>query len=632
DPPGIRSEAINPALTATRGFLTPCVLLQCWWYPNDVYDLFVLNFCQTCGVPAINKLVTLWQPYSSTPSTPGSSQHIITTLATWDTVCEVCLHPKWARQRLMLNAAHDQALQQLSTKHAVMQCAHHAKKSQCNSKEMQHHAASWTPGMQVRATGSKDYSPSSSPYSLSLVSTVATTDNVTAVFRVNALPLSPSPSICYQTLLNNGIEKIEVASQLACLRNVRVLIDGLPSSASGVALPANYRTVANIKVKFSSLAGAVFDDDGGPCVGLRSQLTITALAGQAYTVVVEGWASRADGFNAEKLVTLWQPYSSTPSTPGSSQHIITTLATWDTVCEVCLHPKWARQRLMLNAAHDQALQQLSTKHAVMQCAHHAKKSQCNSKEMQHHAASWTPGMQVRATGSKDYSPSSSPYSLSLISTVATADNVTAVFRVNALPLFPSPSICYQTLLNNGIEKIEIASRTATTLLPVHQLSQLHCCLAAGSCSNPQVINVGIGNTVWAPDVTTCTPDAVSSWSCRAAKDYTYQLAAASFDRRITVSTCVRNVVPWDTFLFAFPMQGSSCPTCPVRHWLGGVASWLWVTVMVARRLGGVHIKAVGVGEGVCRSHCHQSGHIRQQLQAHWPTHTTHTLKETVFLC
>ncbi|GFH17552.1 pherophorin [Haematococcus lacustris] len=98
-----------------------------------------------------------------------------------------------------------------------------------------------------------DYSPSSSPYSLSLVSTVATTDNVTAVFRVNALPLSPSPSICYQTLLNNGIEKIEVASQLACLRNVRVLIDGLPSSASGVALPANYRTVANIKVKFSSL-------------------------------------------------------------------------------------------------------------------------------------------------------------------------------------------------------------------------------------------------------------------------------------------------------------------------------------------------------------------------------------------
>ncbi|GFH17551.1 pherophorin, partial [Haematococcus lacustris] len=98
-----------------------------------------------------------------------------------------------------------------------------------------------------------DYSPSSSPYSLSLISTVATADNVTAVFRVNALPLFPSPSICYQTLLNNGIEKIEIASQLACLRNVRVLIDGLPSSASGVALPANYRTVANIKVKFSTL-------------------------------------------------------------------------------------------------------------------------------------------------------------------------------------------------------------------------------------------------------------------------------------------------------------------------------------------------------------------------------------------
>ncbi|KAL6754160.1 hypothetical protein V8C86DRAFT_380228 [Haematococcus lacustris] len=98
-----------------------------------------------------------------------------------------------------------------------------------------------------------DYSPSSSPYSLSLMSTVATADNVTAVFSVDALPVSPSPSICYQTLLNSGVEKIEIASQLACLRNVRVLIDGLPSSASGVALPANFRTVANIKVEFSNL-------------------------------------------------------------------------------------------------------------------------------------------------------------------------------------------------------------------------------------------------------------------------------------------------------------------------------------------------------------------------------------------
>ncbi|KAJ9534703.1 hypothetical protein QJQ45_013054 [Haematococcus lacustris] len=146
-----------------------------------------------------------------------------------------------------------------------------------------------------------DYSPSSSPYFLSLISTVATADNVTAVFRVDALPVPPSPSICYQTLLNNGIEKIEIASQLACLRNARVLIDGLPSSASGVALPANFRTVANIKIKFPTLAVFERDDDSGFCGDgqangrYRSRLTFTALAGQAFTVVVEGFPTDVFG-------------------------------------------------------------------------------------------------------------------------------------------------------------------------------------------------------------------------------------------------------------------------------------------------------------------------------------------------
>ncbi|GFH14546.1 hypothetical protein HaLaN_10623 [Haematococcus lacustris] len=36
-------------------------------------------------------------------------------------------------------------------------------------------------------------------------------------------------------------------------------------------------------------ATAVYNDDGGPCGEFRSQLTITALAGQAYTAVVENY-------------------------------------------------------------------------------------------------------------------------------------------------------------------------------------------------------------------------------------------------------------------------------------------------------------------------------------------------------
>ncbi|KAJ9505890.1 hypothetical protein QJQ45_017239 [Haematococcus lacustris] len=233
-----------------------------------------------------------------------------------------------------------------------------------------------------------DYSPSSSPYSLSLVSSVATADNVTAVFRVNALPISPSPSICYQTLLINGIEKIEIASQLACLRNVRVLIDGLPSSASGVALPANFRTVANIKVKFSTL--------------VRS-------SGTTITIIGSGACS-----------------------------------------------------------------------------------------------SWPALFGGQPQGSFIY------------------------------------SVCF-------------------TKCP------LHCCLAAGSCSNPQIIDVGLGNSVWVPNVTTC--NSANTHECRffaTGADYTYQLAAAAVDRLITVSTCVDNVAAYDTILLAFPSQTSLCPDCPVR--------------------------------------------------------------------
>ncbi|GFH06225.1 hypothetical protein HaLaN_00821 [Haematococcus lacustris] len=89
---------------------------------------------------------------------------------------------------------------------------------------------------------------------------------------------------------------------------------------------------------------------------------------------------------------------------------------------------------------------------------------------------------------------------------------------------------------------------------------LHCCLVAGFCSDPQIIDVGTGSSVFVPNVSTC--NTASSWSCLGSNDYTYQLAAAAVDRLITVSTCVDNVAAYDTVLIAFPTQGSSCPTCP----------------------------------------------------------------------
>ncbi|KAJ9525549.1 hypothetical protein QJQ45_003094 [Haematococcus lacustris] len=95
-----------------------------------------------------------------------------------------------------------------------------------------------------------DYAIGSSPYSLSLFSTTTSATNITATFVVNALDTPARPSTCFNILQDNGVEKIELASSISCLRNVRVLINGLPSSASGIDMPANFRTKANVKAKF----------------------------------------------------------------------------------------------------------------------------------------------------------------------------------------------------------------------------------------------------------------------------------------------------------------------------------------------------------------------------------------------
>ncbi|GFH06224.1 hypothetical protein HaLaN_00820, partial [Haematococcus lacustris] len=66
-----------------------------------------------------------------------------------------------------------------------------------------------------------------------------------------------------------------------------------------------------------------------------------------------------------------------------------------------------------------------------------------------------------------------------------------------------------------------------------------------------------------PSVSTC--NTTSSQFCQATTgaDYTYQLAAAAFNRTITVTTCVNGVAAYDTVILAFATQGTSCPNCPL---------------------------------------------------------------------
>ncbi|GFH25922.1 hypothetical protein HaLaN_23973 [Haematococcus lacustris] len=64
-----------------------------------------------------------------------------------------------------------------------------------------------------------DYAIGSSPYSLSLFSTTTSATNITATFVVNALDTPARPSTCFNILQDNGVEKIELASSISCLRN-----------------------------------------------------------------------------------------------------------------------------------------------------------------------------------------------------------------------------------------------------------------------------------------------------------------------------------------------------------------------------------------------------------------------------
>ncbi|KAL6747649.1 hypothetical protein V8C86DRAFT_3033591 [Haematococcus lacustris] len=344
-----------------------------------------------------------------------------------------------------------------------------------------------------------DYSPSSSPYSLSLISTVATTDNVTAVFRVNALPLSSSPSICYQTLLNNGIEKIEIASQLACLRNVRVLIDGLPSSASGATLPANYRTVANIKVKFSTL--------------VRSSGTIITIIGSG---ACSSWPALFGGRPLGSFIYAVFNWGTGASASYSSPS-----------GRACT--SWSC-RVANDYTYQLAAADVDRDITITTCVDGVD--------------AWDTFLFAFPTQG-----SSCP-----TCPVAVSDD-------NGGPCGQRRSQLTITALAGQAYTVVVEG--FSTRIPGFTDD-----VSARSCSNPQIIDVGIGSGSVIPSVSTC--NTTSSQFCQGTTgaDYTYQLAAAAFNRTITVTTCVNGVAAYDTVILAFATQGTSCPNCPLGRTFG----------------------------------------------------------------
>ncbi|KAJ9530340.1 hypothetical protein QJQ45_000687 [Haematococcus lacustris] len=164
-----------------------------------------------------------------------------------------------------------------------------------------------------------DYAPASSPWAVRLEGTSNTTAALSATFVIeSAAPLSVAPSQC-RSILTQRIEKIELQSSYSCLGVVYVYINGMASPASGASVPANSRSVANIKVKFNPTlappgSGTTFTIVGiGAC---NSWESLFATPGPAFRYSVFNWGSGTrDTFDTP---VTWQLTNTTTDPTGTA--------------------------------------------------------------------------------------------------------------------------------------------------------------------------------------------------------------------------------------------------------------------------------------------------------------------------
>ncbi|KAL6744707.1 hypothetical protein V8C86DRAFT_2447463, partial [Haematococcus lacustris] len=329
------------------------------------------------------------------------------------------------------------------------------------------------------------------------------------------------------------------------------------------------------------LAGAVFDDEGGPCGQRRSQLTITALAGRAYTVVVEGWAIRADRddpVGQDPVVRCQDPEGQNPvvwcQDPVGQDPVVRCQdpVGQDPVVR-CQDPVgqdpvvWCQDpvgqdpvvRCQDPVGQDPVDPVVRCQDPVVRCQDPVGQDpvvRCQDPVGQNPVVRCQDPV-VRCQDPVGRDP-----------VVRCQDPLGQDLEVWC----QDPVVwCQDPVGQNPVVRcqdpvVRCQDPVVRCQDPVSQDPVVWCQdpVSARSCSNPQIIDVGTGSSVFVPNVSTC--NTTSSQLCQnitTGADYTYQLAAAAFNRTITVTTCFTGAAAYDTVILAFATPGTSCPNCPL---------------------------------------------------------------------
>ncbi|KAJ9530518.1 hypothetical protein QJQ45_012554 [Haematococcus lacustris] len=114
---GKQPQSYLEGTQATKPRTIPELAVPAGAPPQQQQQLAAASTSRKREAPAANKSRAAKQEASSAgTSLEFNLKHVTVTLATWDVVWEVYLDPKWARQRLRLYGARDQALEQFFKK------------------------------------------------------------------------------------------------------------------------------------------------------------------------------------------------------------------------------------------------------------------------------------------------------------------------------------------------------------------------------------------------------------------------------------------------------------------------------------------------------------------------------------
>ncbi|KAJ9513093.1 hypothetical protein QJQ45_029418 [Haematococcus lacustris] len=288
----------------------------------------------------------------------------------------------------------------------------------------------------------------------------------------------------------------------------------------------------------------VSDDDSSICGRTLSRVAFTAVAGQAYWIVVEGFSS----FRVGAAVPTLQQATSPPVHTSQTAHACTSYLLADlpaagvtvfnisqTTCDTA--SGWdcrpAPDFLYLLPSSEEGDRSITLDTCV------------------DGVAAWDTFLFVI--------PVQGGTCGQCMDAIASNDDSSICGRTLSRVAFTAVAGQAYWIVVEGFSSFRVGAAVPTlqqaTSPPVHTSQTAHACTSYLLADLPAA-----GVTVFNISQTTC--DTASGWDCRPAPDFLYLLPSSEEgDRSITLDTCVDGVAAWDTFLFVIPVQGGTCGQC-----------------------------------------------------------------------